>query len=619
MSWRHWLTDARTGRIVAPIDIPSFSWQMTVSDFGFTTTAKNLGESDASNLTIPWSQFDEYDDQGALTHRATPAELNHLLSMGRRALCSSWVHEGVADERGVPILWGALGERHDTWLDTTFPLYSPLTLLGSRYAIRDGDFRDGVTYYTHVAYADGADGSGFSTSRSGRLYIGVYVDALKASSTSPSAYRWSHLKGVDASEGEPNGKDASGRQLYLHKAYAQSKDGATGFSTTVSAGKSYIGTYTDTVLADSSSASKYTWVAWSDVNAANGYPSRTLLDGQQPYLHTAYADSATGAQGFSTVVSLGKSYYGTYTDYTQGNSDNYRTYQWFKSENAAGLSGANGGPGPVGANTNSRATLTFSGLSQRGMASALADVAVHAKNGGTLPLDLPYLGEPGHTSGTYSAWNVQNLNVKTLLTDLANADGGPDIAFRPYWADDKHVRVNLLGGSDADVYLDVGARPVVLNAFAGGGSLEDLEIDYTLPIQRVFATGAGTDASVVTAIAEDLSQLTGAFDPPILRESVVSNTDTLTVSLLRQQVRAYLNANRLPLMQFTGSIDVDDTDASGRPSHPLGSFWPGGTFHLDIKGFPSLPDGRYTTRLMEMSGDQSSTVKLQFDVMDAPF
>ncbi|MFT9231210.1 MAG: hypothetical protein ABF515_01040 [Bifidobacterium sp.] len=609
MSWKHWLTDARTGQIVAPIDIPSFSWQMTVSDFGFTTTEKNLGDADESNLTIPWSAL----------NADTPAERSHLLSMGRRALCSAWVYEGVADRRGTPIMWGALGEREDTWLDTTFPVYSPMTLMDGRYAIRDGDFQDGVTYYTHVAYADDAAGSGFATARSGSLYIGVYVDALKASSAKASDYRWSHLKGVDSSDGEPNGTDSSGHQLYLHRAWADSADGKTNFSTTVSAGKKYVGSYTDATLADSSSASKYGWAAWSDGNAADGYPSKTKLNGQQPYLHTAYADSVTGAQGFSTIVSKGKAYYGTYTDYTQANSDSYKSYQWFKSEASAGLSGANGGPGPVGANTNSRSALTFSNLSQRGLASALVNVAVNMKNGGTLPFDLPYLGESGHSSGSYPAWNVQNLNVKTLLTDLANADGGPDITFRPYWSDDRHVRVNLLAGSDADIYLDMDHAPVVLNCFRGGGTLEDLTVDYKTPVQRIFATGAGTDASVVTAIAEDLSQLTGSMDPPMLQESVYSNSDTLTVSLLKQQAQAYLKANRLPLMQLTGSIDVDDTDSNGTLLHPLGSFWPGETFILNVTGFPTLPDGQYRTRLMGMSGDHSSKIKLQFDVMDALF
>ncbi|MFT8640084.1 hypothetical protein [Bifidobacterium sp.] len=402
MSWKHWLTDARTGRIISPIDIPSFSWQMTVGDFGFTTTSKNLGDVDASNLTIPWSAL----------NADTPAERSHLLSMGRRALCSAWVYDGVADSRGMPIMWGALGEREDTWLDTTFPLYSPMSLLDSRYAIRDGGFVD----------------------------------------------------------------------------------------------------------------------------------------------------------------------------------------------------------------TKSTDTVSWTGLSYRGLASNLIDLATNRKNGGTLPLDATYLNESGnHQRTNYQAWNVQNLDVKTLLTNLANVSGGPDMTFRPYWSDGTHARCRFLAGSDADVYLDMDHAPIVLNSFPDGGSLEDLTVDYALPYQRAYGTGAGTDASVLTTLAEDLTSITGSMDPPILREMTYSDSDAATLAVLKPKVQAALNANKVTGMQFTGSIDVNDTDSNGTLLHPLGSFWPGEMFYLYISGYPTIPDDKYPVRLMEMSGDQSSKVKLQFEVMDALF
>ena len=37
-----------------------------------------------------------------------------------------------------------------------------------------------------------------------------------------------------------------------------------------------------------------------------------------------------------------------------------------------------------------------------------------------------------------------------------------------------------------------------------------------------------------------------------------------------------------------------------------------------IDGFPTLPDGVHRCRLMQMSGDQSTTATLKFDVMDDP-
>ena len=50
-----------------------------------------------------------------------------------------------------------------------------------------------------------------------------------------------------------------GKTYYLHIAYANSANGETGFSVSDSAGKLYIGQYTDTTAADSTDPSKYSW------------------------------------------------------------------------------------------------------------------------------------------------------------------------------------------------------------------------------------------------------------------------------------------------------------------------------------------------------------------------
>ena len=57
-----------------------------------------------------------------------------------------------------------------------------------------------------------------------------------------------------------NGKDGTnGANAYIHTAWANSADGTTDFSTTVSAGKLYLGVYTDNTAADSTSPSAYSW------------------------------------------------------------------------------------------------------------------------------------------------------------------------------------------------------------------------------------------------------------------------------------------------------------------------------------------------------------------------
>ena len=120
---------------------------------------------------------------------------------------------------------------------------------------------DGRTSYTHIAYADSADGTkNFSTSDSNRIYIGVYVDFNATDSTSPGSYQWSLIKGADGADGLPGKPGADGRTPYFHTAYANSSDGSSDFSTTDSNGKLYLGTCTDYNQADPTDYRVYTWV-----------------------------------------------------------------------------------------------------------------------------------------------------------------------------------------------------------------------------------------------------------------------------------------------------------------------------------------------------------------------
>lgn len=132
---------------------------------------------------------------------------------------------------------------------------------------------DGRTSYTHIAYANSADGNlNFSVSDSNRKYIGMYVDFNQTDSTNPSSYQWSLIKGADGQDGAdglPGKPGADGRTPYFHTAWADSSDGRVGFSTTVSLGKKYLGTYTDFTSADSTDPTKYNWTETSNAIEQN--------------------------------------------------------------------------------------------------------------------------------------------------------------------------------------------------------------------------------------------------------------------------------------------------------------------------------------------------------------
>lgn len=151
--------------------------------------------------------------------------------------------------------------------------------LAKQYAGPQGipgkDGKDGKTQYTHLAYANSADGkTDFSVSDGNREYIGMYVDFVEADSTDPTKYTWSLIKGADGAQGVPGTPGVNGKTPYFHIAYANSADGRTGFSVDDSVNKLYIGQYTDYTPDDSTDPTKY---SWTKIKGEPGTAGRTYF------------------------------------------------------------------------------------------------------------------------------------------------------------------------------------------------------------------------------------------------------------------------------------------------------------------------------------------------------
>lgn len=74
----------------------------------------------------------------------------------------------------------------------------------------------------------------------------------------------------------------------------------------------------------------WTGTAWTDAGQIKGD------SGQTPYLHIAYATNATGTEGFSVSNTSGKTYMGTYTDYTVEDSVDPTKYKWMLTKGETG-------------------------------------------------------------------------------------------------------------------------------------------------------------------------------------------------------------------------------------------------------------------------------------------
>lgn len=236
---------------------------------------------------------------------------------------------------------------------------------------------DGKTQYTHIAYANSADGSkDFSVSDSNRDYVGMYVDFTQNDSTDPKKYAWSKIKGADGAIGTPGKPGADGKTPYLHIAYANSADGKTGFSTTDGTNKLYIGQYTDYIQADSADATKYTWTKIKGEQGERGPQGVPGLQGiqgpkgeqgiqgpqgntgatgpqgpagQSTYFHIKYSSVANPTLS-SQMTETPSTYIGTYVDSAQADSTDPKKYTWSRFQGLQGPQGTQGIPGTNGTN-----------------------------------------------------------------------------------------------------------------------------------------------------------------------------------------------------------------------------------------------------------------------------
>lgn len=314
-----------------------------------------------ANLETAIEHTEEYAEQ-KFHEGTTPPEDNKV----------KWIDNSNPDN----IVWKAFDEATQTWVAGPSGPQGPRGLQGIQGPEGDQGLQgpageDGLSSYTHVAYANSVDGtSGFSiTDSTNKLYIGIYVDHTAVDSVNPGDYKWTRIKGLDGEQGIPGEPGLDGKTPYLHIAYSNSIDGTVGFSISDSTGKTHIGQYTDYTQVDSTTPSDYKWSEIKGEKGEQGPEGPQGIqgpkgdtgptgdqgeqgppgkDGSPSYLHTAYATSSTGTSNFSTTNPDGKTYIGTYTDFTLGDSSNPADYTWAKIQGPQGPEGDQGPQGPIG-------------------------------------------------------------------------------------------------------------------------------------------------------------------------------------------------------------------------------------------------------------------------------
>lgn len=211
--------------------------------------------------------------------------------------------------------------------------------------------KDGSSSYTHIAYAKGTAGQSFSVNHfADATHIGMYVSTSTSSSNNWRDYKWSQIKGVDGANGIPGTDGEDGRTPYFHTAWANNSTGTSGFSTTVSLGKTYIGTYTDFVEADSSNPAKYNWVLIKGEKGDKGdqgIQGPKGANGTSQYIHIRYSANSNGS-GMTTNPSSTTKYIGLANTSSSTAPSTISSYTWSKYRGEDGDQGIQGPPGANG-------------------------------------------------------------------------------------------------------------------------------------------------------------------------------------------------------------------------------------------------------------------------------
>lgn len=247
--------------------------------------------------------------------------------------------------------------------------------------------KDGKTTYFHMKYSAVPNPTSYSDmTETPNKYIGTYADYELDDSTDPSKYTWGKFQGdngEDGADGIPGKNGENGETSYVHFAYATSADGKTGFSTTDTVGKTYMGQYADFEKADSEDPTKYRWSKFQGPQGPQGEQGPQGLQGLQGEkgeqgipgpTGDKGATGATGPQGpagkdgtngktsyfhikYSSVENptssqmseIPNTYIGTYVDYTELDSTDPSKYTWYRFKGLQGEQGTQGIPGTNGA------------------------------------------------------------------------------------------------------------------------------------------------------------------------------------------------------------------------------------------------------------------------------
>lgn len=349
----------------------------------------------------------------------------------------------------------------------------------------------------------------------------------------------------DGTNGTPGAKGADGKTSYIHFAYANSADGSSEFSVSESAGKLYIGQYTDFTEADSTDPTKYAWTLIKGDPGApgpkgdpgNGIRSVTVTYG----VSSSAATHPTSWSGTVPSVAAGQ-YLWTRTiiDYTDSATADTVTYT-YALQGKTGATGAKGDTGAAGT------SVKVSSIQYQAGASAItaptgtwSNAVVSAAEGqylwtkttfsdGTIAYGVSKQGAKGATGATGVGIKA-TVTQYYLSTSSTTPTGGTWSTTQPALVSGKYLwtrdHITWTTGATADTDPVLAAAINAANTTAATAKTEAASAKSTANGAKTTADAASSTATAAQSTANTAAQgVTDLADTTTAMQTQIEHND----------------------------------------------------------------------------------------------
>lgn len=249
--------------------------------------------------------------------------------------------------------------------------------------------------------------------------------------------------------------------------------------------------------------------------------------------------------------------------------------------------------------TAAAADTTFQATTLENIAKQLIMQATAAGDGSELPIDFPTVDTAGGHQRFYYGYDLASYADR--LTQLTKVIDGPDVRFDPYLVtgvDGNYVRWSMNIGNP---YL------TTYSPFTWEHNV-NASLDYDLDSKDMaflyYTTGAGQDRDKKLGTAEDKSLVASGF--PLLEGVDTTHASASEATTLNQWASGDIDAYGKPVETWTINVWADDNPR-------LGEYRVGDTGQIGVHGHLLIPDGFFTRRIINMSGDETGKVSLAGD------